>query len=89
MIKHYFFRIIFILVFNGLLYSAIVLNLNFLFLSLNFLILFFIYELYIHKKNYEKFIKSQKFTNEDEFNINYLPASEHPIIKAAKKRLKS
>jgi|TARA_B100002019_G_C21077263_1_gene501988 hypothetical protein len=89
MIKHYFFRIIFILVFNGLLYSAIVLNLNFLFLSLNFLILFFIYELYIHKKNYEKFIKSQKLTNEDEFNINYLPASEHPIIKAAKKRLKS
>jgi len=89
MIKHYFFRIIFILVFNGLLYSAIVLNLNFLFLSLNLLILFFIYELYIHKKNYEKFIKSQKLTNEDEFNINYLPASEHPIIKAAKKRLKS
>ena len=89
MIKHYFFRTIFILVFNGLLYSAIVLNLNFLFLSLNFLILFFIYELYIHKKNYEKFIKSQKLTNEDEFNINYLPASEHPIIKAAKKRLKS
>ena len=89
MIKHYFFRIIFILVFNGLLYLAIVLNLNFLFLSLNFLILFFIYELYIHKKNYEKFIKSQKLTNEDEFNINYLPASEHPIIKAAKKRLKS
>ena len=89
MIKHYFFRTIFILVFNGLLYLAIVLNLNFLFLSLNFLILFFIYELYIHKKNYEKFIKSQKFTNEDEFNINYLPASEHPIIKAAKKRLKS
>ena len=89
MIKQYFFRIIFILVFNGLLYSAIVLNLNFLFLSLNFLILFFIYELYIHKKNYEKFIKSQKLTNEDEFNINYLPASEHPIIKAAKKRLKS
>jgi|TARA_B100001939_G_scaffold129551_1_gene112417 predicted membrane protein len=89
MIKHYFFRIIFILVFNGLLYLAIVLNLNFLFLSLNLLILFFIYELYIHKKNYEKFIKSQKLTNEDEFNINYLPASEHPIIKAAKKRLKS
>ena len=89
MIKHYFFRTIFILVFNGLLYLAIVLNLNFLFLSLNFLILFFIYELYIHKKNYEKFIKSQKLTNEDEFNINYLPASEHPIIKAAKKRLKS
>ena len=89
MIKHYFFRLIFILVFNVLLYSAIVLNLNFLFLSLNFLILFFIYELYIHKKNYEKFIKSQKLTNEDEFNINYLPASEHPIIKAAKKRLKS
>jgi len=89
MIKHYFFRIIFILVFNGLLYSAIVLNLNFLFLSLNLLILFFIYELYIHKKNYEKFIKSQKLTNEDEFNINYLPASEHSIIKAAKKRLKS
>ena len=89
MIKQYFFRIIFILVFNGLLYSAIALNLNFLFLSLNFLILFFIYELYIHKKNYEKFIKSQKLTNEDEFNINYLPASEHPIIKAAKKRLKS
>ena len=89
MIKQYFFRIIFILVFNALLYSAIALNLNFLFLSLNFLILFFIYELYIHKKNYEKFIKSQKLTNEDEFNINYLPASEHPIIKAAKKRLKS
>ena len=89
MIKQFFFRIIFILVFNVLLYSAIALNLNFLFLSLNFLILFFIYELYIHKKNYEKFIKSQKLTNEDEFNINYLPASEHPIIKAAKKRLKS
>ena len=89
MIKHYFFRIIFILVFNGLLYSAIVLNLNFLFLSLNFLIIFFIYELYIHKKNYEKFIKSQKLTNEGEFNINNLPASEHPIIKAAKKRLNS
>ena len=47
------------------------------------------YELYIHKKNYEEFIKSQKLRNEDEFNINYLPASEHPIIKAAKKRLKS
>ena len=89
MIKQFFFRIIFILVFNALLYSAVALNLNFLFLSLNFLILFFIYELYIHKKNYEKFIKSQKLTNEDEFNINYLPASEHPIIKAAKKRLKS
>ena len=89
MIKQLFFRIIFILVFNALLYSAVALNLNFLFLSLNFLILFFIYELYIHKKNYEKFIKSQKLTNEDEFNINYLPASEHPIIKAAKKRLKS
>ena len=89
MIKQNFFRIIFILVFNALLYSAFALNLNFLFLSLNFLILFFIYELYIHKKNYEKFIKSQKLTNEDEFNINYLPASEHPIIKAAKKRLKS
>ena len=89
MIKQLFFRIIFILVFNALLYLAVALNLNFLFLSLNFLILFFIYELYIHKKNYEKFIKSQKLTNEDEFNINYLPASEHPIIKAAKKRLKS
>ena len=89
MIKQLFFRIIFILVFNALLYSAVALNLNFLFLSLNFLILFFIYELYIHKKNYEKFIKSQKLTNEDEFNISYLPASEHPIIKAAKKRLKS
>ena len=89
MIKQFFFRIIFILVFNVLLYTAFALNLNFLFLSLNFLILFFIYELYIHKKNYEKFIKSQKLTNEDEFNINYLPASEHPIIKAAKKRLKS
>ena len=89
MIKQFFLIIIFILVFNALLYSAFALNLNFLFLSLNFLILFFIYELYIHKKNYEKFIKSQKLTNEDEFNINYLPASEHPIIKAAKKRLKS
>ena len=89
MIKHYFFRIIFILVFNGLLYSAIVLNLNFLFLSLNFLILFFIYELYIHKKNYEEFIKSQKLSNQNEFDINYMPASEHPIIKAAKKRLKN
>ena len=89
MIKQFFFRLIFILVFNVLLYSAFALNLNFFFLSLNFLILFFIYELYIHKKNYEKFIKSQKLTNEDEFNINYLPASEHPIIKAAKKRLKS
>ena len=89
MIKQFFFRIIFILVFNALLYSAVALNLNFLFLSLNFLILFFIYELYIHKKNYEELIKSQKLSNEDEFNINYLPASEHPIIKAAKKRLKS
>ena len=89
MIKQFFFRIIFILVFNVLLYSAFALNLNFLFLSLNFLILFLIYELYIYKKNYEKFIKSQKLTNQDEFNINYLPASEHPIIKAAKKRLKS
>ena len=89
MIKQLFFRIIFILVFNALLYSAVALNLNFLFLSLNFLILFFIYELYIHKKNYEEFIKSQNLSNEDEFDINYLPASEHPIIKAAKKRLKS
>ena len=89
MIKQNFFRIIFILVFNALLYSAIALNLNFLFLIFNFLIIFFIFELYIHKKSYEEFIKSQKLRNEEEFDINYLPASEHPVIKAAKKRLKS
>ena len=33
--------------------------------------------------------KIEKINNENNFDLNFIPASEHPIIKAAKKRLKN
>ena len=51
--------------------------------------LFFMYEFYLQKKtNKEILQKFKNLTNDNTSDINYLPASEHPIIKAAKQRLK-
>lgn len=83
--KQKFFRLLFILFFNALLYLTITLNLNYLYPTLNLLIIFFIFELYYQKKKFHE--ESVKFNKKNNFDINDLPASEHPIIKAARKRL--
>ena len=82
MMNKIFFRIFFILTLNIFIFLTISFNINFLYLTLNLLIIFFIYELEIQKK------KIEKINNENNFDLNFIPASEHPIIKAAKKRLK-
>ena len=84
MMNKIFFRIFFILILNIFIFLTISSNINFLYPTLNLLIIFFIYELEIQKKKIEK-----KINNENNFDLNFLPASEHPIIKAAKKRLKN
>ncbi len=83
MMNKIFFRIFFILTLNIFIFLTISFNINFLYLTLNLLIIFFIYELEIQKK------KIEKINNENNFDLNFIPASEHPIIKAAKKRLKN
>ena len=83
MMNKIFFRIFFILTLNIFIFLTISFNINFLYLTLNLLIIFFIYELEIQKK------KIEKINNEKNFDLNFIPASEHPIIKAAKKRLKN
>ena len=40
------------------------------------------------KTNKEILQKFKNLTNDNTSDINFLPASEHPIIKAAKQRLK-
>lgn len=83
-----FLRILFFMIFNVFLFLTLTLNINFLYLTLNLLIIFFLYEIYLsNKKNNETFEKIQNLNKEND--INYLPASEHPIIKAAKNRLKN
>ena len=88
--KQSFFRIIFLITFNILLFCSISKDLRFLYLTLNLLIIFFMFEFYINKRKIKKKIEEIKKTNvENNFDINYIPASEHPIIKAAKERLKN
>jgi len=79
-------KIKFILLFiftNVSIYLCIVVNLNFLFLLFNGLLFYVIYE--FDRKKIES-----KSSNKDKNPINPydLPASEHPIIKSAKNRLK-
>ena len=88
--KQNFFRILFLLIFNLLLFLTVKSNIYFIFPTLNFLVIFIIYEIYIIKKKYnEELEKINRSRNEDLFNVDYLPASEHPLIKAAKERLKN
>ena len=84
-----FFRILFFIFFNWLLFFSLSLNSYFIYPALNLLIIFFIYEFYLQKKtNKEILQKFKNLTNDNTSDINFLPASEHPIIKAAKQRLK-
>ena len=88
--KATFLRFLFIIILNILLYSTLTLNINFSYLIVNLLIIFLFYELHIYKKIINKKIDElKKMTDNNVSEINYLPASEHPIIKAAKKRFKN
>ena len=83
-------RFLFIIILNILLFSTLTLNMNFSYLLVNLLIIFLFYELYIYKKIINKKLDElKKITDNNVSEINYLPASEHPIIKAAKKRFKN
>ena len=56
----------------------------------NLFIIFFFYEIHIYKKIINKKLDElKKITDSNVSEINYLPASDHPIIKAAKKRFKN
>ena len=83
-------RLLFIIILNILLYATLTFNINFSYLIVNLIIIFLFYELHIYKKIINKKIDElKKITDNNVSEINYLPASEHPIIKAAKKRLKN
>ena len=83
-------RLLFIIILNILLYSTLTLNINFSYLIVNLLIIFLFYELHIYKKIINKKLDElKKIIVINVSEINSLPASEHPIIKAAKKDLKT
>ena len=83
-------KILFFIILNILLYFTLTFDVNFLYITINLLIIFILYEFDIYKKKIDgKLDKFQKMTDNKDFDVNYLPASEHPIIKAAKKRLKN
>ena len=88
--KATFLRFLFIIVLNILLYSTLTSNINFSYLIVNLFIIFLFYEIHIYKKIINKKLDElKKITDGNVSEINYLPASEHPIIKAAKKRFKN
>ena len=55
-----FFRILFVIFFNWLLFFSLSLNSYFIYPALNLLIIFFIYEFYLKKKLTKKFFKNLK-----------------------------
>ena len=88
--KNIFFRITFFIFFNIFLFLTITLNIYYLLPALNFLVMFFLYELYLLKRDYnQNFEKFKNSNKEIDLNIDRTPASEHPLIKAAKQRLKN
>ena len=88
--KDIIIRFLFIIILNILLYATLTFNINFSYLTINLLIIFLFYEIHIYKKIINKKLDElKKITDNNVSDINYLPASEHPIIKAAKKRFKN
>ncbi len=83
-------RFLFIIILNILIYSTLSLNINFIYLTINLFVIFLLYEIHVFKRIInEKLDELKKITDSNVSDINYLPASEHPIIKAAKKKFKN
>ena len=76
------FLLLFIFI-NFSIYLSVIVNLNFLFLLFNSLLVYIIFEFDKKNKEGKDLIKDNETINPYD-----LPASEHPIIKSAKNRLK-
>ena len=66
-------KILFFIVLNILLYFTLTFDVNFLYITINLLIIFILYEFDIYKKKIDgKLDKFQKMTDNKDFDVNYL-----------------